>query len=264
MRVSRAGSSSACSSSRCCAVTAGSAGYGRYSGHGGLLRGWASGPAAPGQGVSLRAGLPATELALHGPERGQAGQGRQAGHGGREAAGGMAGGPAQARGGEPPYQPGHDVQRPGAATGPPGRRRSRRLRPPRSGGRPRAAVMRCADVLAECHSARLTAGRYSRRYPSMNVSSGMTQATQAVTTIRVPRRRPGHTRVPAAPGDGASHDGGDAGEQVRHADQVGQDEVAVEADEREQLLQHLQVGEGDDQEQDLVARWPRRGRPGPA
>ena len=86
----------------------------------------------------------------------------------------------------------------------------------------------------------------------MNVSSGMTHATQAVTTIRVPRRSPVTRGSRRLPGQGASQDGGDAGEQVRYADQVGQDEVAVEADEREQLLQHFQVGEGDDQEQDLI------------
>ena len=62
----------------------------------------------------------------------------------------------------------------------------------------------------------------------------------------------GDARVAAARGQGAFQDGGDAGEQVRHADQVAEDEIAVEADEREQLLQHLQVREGDDQEQELV------------
>ena len=61
----------------------------------------------------------------------------------------------------------------------------------------------------------------------------------------------GDPRVPGAFPQRAAQDGGDPGEQVWHADQVAQDEVAVEAGEREQLLQHLQVRDGDDQEQDL-------------
>ena len=42
-----------------------------------------------------------------------AGQDGQAGRGGQEAAGGTAGGPAAACGGDPPGQPGHDVERSG-------------------------------------------------------------------------------------------------------------------------------------------------------
>ena len=61
----------------------------------------------------------------------------------------------------------------------------------------------------------------------------------------------GDARVPGAPGHDTAQQGDDPGEQVRHAGQVAEDEIAVEADERQQLLQHLQVRDGDDQEQDL-------------
>ena len=80
----------------------------------------------------------------------------------------------------------------------------------------------------------------------------MTHSTQAGHQDPGAAPQAGDARVAAPRGQGAFQDGGDAGEQVRHADQVAEDEVAVEADEREQLLQHLQVREGDDQEQDLV------------
>src|SRR5262249_27969811 len=61
----------------------------------------------------------------------------------------------------------------------------------------------------------------------------------------------GDARVRGSAGYGAPQNGGDASEQVRHADEIAEDEVAVEAHEREQLLQHLQVRDGDDEEQDL-------------
>ncbi|HEX2743556.1 MAG TPA: hypothetical protein VHN16_04040 [Streptosporangiaceae bacterium] len=58
----------------------------------------------------MSAGLPAAELASHGPEGGERRQDGQAGRGGQEAAGGTACGPAQARGDKPPDQSGYDVQ----------------------------------------------------------------------------------------------------------------------------------------------------------
>ena len=61
----------------------------------------------------------------------------------------------------------------------------------------------------------------------------------------------GDARVPGAPGHDTAQQGDDPGEQVRHAGQVAEDEIAVEADERQQLLQHLQVRNRDDQQQDL-------------
>jgi hypothetical protein len=67
----------------------------------------------------------------------------------------------------------------------------------------------------------------------------MTGSAQPVTTIRVRRRRP-VTRGPRPPpGQHAFHDRSHASEQVRHADQVTADEIAVEPDEREELFQHL-------------------------
>ena len=48
--------------------------------------------------------------------------------------------------------------------------------------------------------------------------------------------------------DDAQHPGGDRG---ARADEVGQDEVTVEAGERQQLLEHLQVDQRDRQQQDL-------------
>ena len=79
----------------------------------------------------------------------------------------------------------------------------------------------------------------------------MTHRTQVVTTILARRRRPVTRRSRGPLGYRAAQDGRDPGEQVGHADQVAEDEVAIEADEREQLLKHLQMGDGDDQEQDL-------------
>src|SRR2546429_2384757 len=88
--------------------------------------------------------------------------------------------------------------------------------------------MRWACNLAERHSARLTCGRYSRRYPMPNASNGMTHSTQAVTHDPGAAPSAGNARVPApSPGHGTPQDGDDAGEQVRHADQVTEDEVTV-------------------------------------
>ena len=219
-------------------------------------------PGQAGPGGSC-GGLPATELALRGPEGGEPRQDRQPGRGGQEAAAGTAGGPAPAKGGEPPRQPGHDVERPGERQGDQGDAdrvdRGHRVAVP--GGR-------------GGHEVRLQAGGA----PQRPVDRGQVQhqVPDAEREQRDDAQHPGghhdpgaapqagDPRVPAAPGQHAFQDGGDAGEQVRHADQVTEDEIAVEADERHQLLQHLQVREGDDQEQDLGPRWPRRGRPGPA
>ena len=53
----------------------------------------------------------------------------------------------------------------------------------------------------------------------------------------------------------------DAGEEVGHAGQVGEDEVAVEADDRDELLQHLDLqGERGQQEQ-AAAAWRRSRAP---
>ena len=93
----------------------------------------------------------------------------------------------------------------------------------------------------------------------MQVSSGMTVSTQAVMTILAGRRSVGDARV-AGPGRLLRDHGRDAGEQVGHPDEVAEDEVPVEADERQQLLEHLQVRQGDDEQQDLRG-WPRRRRP---
>ena len=48
------------------------------------------------------------------------------------------------------------------------------------------------------------------------------------------------TRANGPPGQAAAQHGSDAGEQVGHSHEVAQDEVPVEADERQQLLEHLQ------------------------
>ena len=63
----------------------------------GLLRGETAAPRAGRPGDVVRAGLPATELALHGPEGGEPRQDRQPGRGGHEAAGGTAGGQRRPR-----------------------------------------------------------------------------------------------------------------------------------------------------------------------
>ena len=83
----------------------------------------------------------------------------------------------------------------------------------------------------------------------VNASSGMTVSTQAVITPGGAAQR-GDARV-GVPGRGGAEHRRDAGEEVGHPDEVAQDEVPVEADERQQLLEHLQVGQGDDQQQDL-------------
>src|SRR2546429_34230 len=62
-------------------------------------------------------GLPAAELPLHGPEGGERRHARQPGQRDQEAAGGLAGGPAQASGREPAGQPDHDGERPGPGQG---------------------------------------------------------------------------------------------------------------------------------------------------
>ena len=84
------------------------------------------------------------------------------------------------------------------------------------------------------------------------MSSGMTHSTQPVTTIRVRRRRPvtrgsRRPRATALRRMGATR-ANRSGTPTRSLTDV----VAVEADEREQLLQHLQMRDGDDQQQELA------------
>ena len=79
-------------------------------------------------------------------------------------------------------------------------------------------------------------------------------------------RRPaqlGDLRVGLTPGNGTAQDRADAPEQVGHADEVRDDEVPVEATERQQLLERLDVDE-DDGEQDRRRLRLRihRGQPG--
>ena len=104
------------------------------------------------------------------------------------------------------------------ATGPPARCRSRPLRPSRSGGRATAAVMRWACRLAERHSARLICGQVQHQVP--DAEREQRDDAQHPGGHHDPGAAPqaGDARVPAAPGQRALHDGGDAGEQVRHAD----------------------------------------------
>ena len=79
----------------------------------------------------------------------------------------------------------------------------------------------------------------------------MTHRTQPVTRIRAWRRRP-VTRGSRRPRETVLRTMGTAaGEQVGHPGQVAEDEVTVEADERQQLLHHLQVRDRDDEQQDL-------------
>ena len=143
----------------------------------------------------------------------------------------MAGGPAQARGGEPPRQPDHDVERAGEGQG----------------------QQREADRVDHGHRVAVAADRGGHEVrlpapgaPQRPVDPGQVQqeVPQADREQRDDAQHPaghqdpgvaaqaGDARVPAAPGHGAAQDGDDAGEQVRHAGQVAEDEVAVEADER--------------------------------
>jgi hypothetical protein len=57
------------------------------------------------------------------------------------------------------------------------------------------------------------------------------------------RTQLGHSRIGGSPGKQAAQHWSYPGEQVRHAGNVGQHEVPVEADDRNELLEHLEVQE---------------------
>ena len=61
----------------------------------------------------------------------------------------------------------------------------------------------------------------------------------------------GDPGIGSAPGSQAGEDRPYAGEQVGDADEVGEDEVAVEPDHRQQLLGHLEVDQEDHEHQGL-------------
>ena len=83
-------------------------------------------------------------------------------------------------------------------------------------------------------------------------SAGMTRR-QAVITRQAARGEGAARRPGVAPlGEGGAEHRRDAGEEVGHADEVAQDEVPVKADKGQQLLEHLQVGDGDGQQHDLI------------
>ena len=154
----------------------------------------AAGPPPPGPHKVARpppapaGGLPAVELALPVQKVTSAVRHAGAATAARRRRAGRPRQPAQAHGGGPPGEPGHDVERTGQRQDHQGGadridRGHRVVVAGRRGGE-------VASRLAECHSARLIWGRCSRRYPRLKVSSGMTHSTQPVTMIRARRRSP--------------------------------------------------------------------------
>ena len=84
--------------------------------------------------------------------------------------------------------------------------------------------------------------------------TGTATSTHSVMTTRAVRRS-SRTRGPAGrPGTQGGEDRADPAEEVGYADQVGHDEVAVQAGDRHQLLEQLDVHQHDGEDQRFVVR----------